>query len=128
MDEYYYSGSGFYEEDDARINSSFTDVSEQSCLLADCVYLRARRYGKWWTLTGVTPDCTQPDVALQKLRWRYSQVVTLNHPNITRAVAMIQTGNQENTFIPCECVVEEYIDGQSLGEFLQTGPDVGVRR
>ena len=101
MDEYYYSGSGFYADDDARINSAFTDVSEQPCLLADCVTVSARRYGQWWTLTGVKADCTHPAEAQQKLRWQYSQIVTLNHPNITRAVAMIQT-----PLMPDECVIE----------------------
>lgn len=116
MDEYYYSGSEFYAEDDARINSAFTDDSEQPRLLADCVTLSARRYGQWWTLTGVPADCAEPAVAQQRLRRRYSLIVTLNHPNVTRAVAMIQT-----PLLPDECIIEEFIDGQSLSDFLSKG-------
>lgn len=119
QDEYYYSGSGFYEESDAsNINASFTDVSDVPCLLDDFSSKRARRYGQWWTLTGVAPDCKHPDDAQQRLRQLYSQVVTLNHPNITRAVAMVQS-----PLFADECIIEEYIDGMSLDEFMQSRPD-----
>ena len=123
QDEYYYSGSGFYEESDANVNASFTDVSELPCSFADCMRLRARRYGQWWTLTGGSPKCKYPDEAQKQLRERYAQVVTLNHPNITRAVAMIQTPLLAN-----ECVIEEYIDGVPLDEFMQTNPDEALCR
>ena len=123
QDEYYYSGSGFYEDEDANIGASFTDVSELPCSFADCVRLRARRYGQWWTLTGVSPDCQNPDVAQKRLRERYAQIVTLNHPNVTRAVAMVQTA-----LFADECVIEEYIDGVTLDEFMQSDPDESLRR
>jgi len=119
QDEYYYSGSGFYEESDAsNINASFTDVSDVPCPLNDYSSKRARRYGQWWTLTGVAPDCQHPADAQQRLRKLYSQVVTLNHPNITRTVAMMQTP----LFVD-ECVIEEYIDGVTLDEFMQSQPE-----
>lgn len=119
QDEYYYSGSGFYEESDAsNINASFTDVSDVPCPLDDYSSKRARRYGQWWTLTGVAPDCNHPDDAQRRLRQRYSQVVTLNHPNITRAVAMVRT-----PLFADECVIAEYIDGVTLDEFMQSQPD-----
>lgn len=119
QDEYYYSGSGFYEESDAsNINASFTDVSDVPCPLNDYSSKRARRYGQWWTLTGVAPDCQHPADAQQRLRKLYSQVVTLNHPNITRTVAMIQT-----PLFADECVIEEYIDGVTLDEFMQSQPE-----
>ena len=122
-DEYYYSGSDFYADDESPINSAFTDAREQPCRLADCVCLSARHYGQWWTLTGVAPDCAYPAEAAQRLRQRYSQVVTLNHPNVTRAVAMVQT-----PLFADECVVEEYIDGLSLHDFMVTEPDARLRR
>ena len=119
QDEYYYSGSGFYEESDAsNLNASFTDVSDVPCSLDGYSSKRARRYGQWWTLTGVTPDCQHPADAQRRLRQLYAQVVTLNHPNITRTVAMTQTPLFDD-----ECVVEEYIDGMTLGEFMQSRPD-----
>jgi len=119
QDEYYYSGSGFYEESDAsNLNASFTDVSDVPCSLDGYSSKRARRYGQWWTLTGVAPDCQHPADAQRRLRQLYAQVVTLNHPNITRAVAMVQT-----PLFADECVIEEYIDGMTLGEFMQSRPD-----
>lgn len=123
QDEYYYSGSGFYEEQDANVGASFTDVNELPCSFADCVRLRARRYGQWWTLTGVSPDCQNPDVAQKRLRERYAQIVTLNHPNVTRAVAMVQTA-----LFADECVIEEFIDGVPVDEFMQSDPDETLRR
>lgn len=122
-DEYYYSGSDFYADDDAPINSAYTDAREQPCHVADCASMCARRYGQWWTLTGVKPDCARPDEAEQRLQRCYSLVVTLNHPNITRAVAMMQTPLFDD-----ECFIEEYIDGQSLHDFMHTDPDEMLRR
>ena len=122
QDEYYYSGSGFYEESDtSNINASFTDVSDVPCPLPDYVSKKARRYGQWWTLTGVALNCNHPDDSQQRLRQRYSQIVTLNHPNITRAVAMVQT-----PLFADECVIEEYIDGVTLDEFMQSQPDEAI--
>jgi len=119
QDEYYYSGSGFYEESDAsNVNALFTDVSDLSCPFAEFASKRARRYGQWWMLTGVNPNCPDPANAQQRLRLIYSQVVTLNHPSITRAVAMTQT-----PLFADECVIEEYIDGVTLVEFMRSQPD-----
>lgn len=118
-DEYYYSGSGFYEESDAsNVNASFTDVSDVPCPLVGCAARRARRYGQWWTVTGIAPDCSNPVEAQRQLRELYAQVVTLNHPNITHAVAMVQT-----PLFDAEAVIEEYIDGESLADFMQSQPD-----
>ena len=122
QDEYYYSGSGFYEEQDANVNASFTDVSELQCSFPDCMRLRARRYGQWWTLTGVSPKCRNHGEAQQRLRTKYARVVTLNHPNITRVVAMVQT-----PLFTDECVIEEYIDGVPLDEFMQSDPEKALR-
>lgn len=124
QDEYYYSGSGFYEESDAsNVSASFSDVSDLPCPFAGYASKRARRYGQWWTLTGVAPDCQRPDEAQQRLRQVYSQVVTLNHPNITRAVAMVQTPLFDD-----ECVIEEHIDGVGLDEFMQSQPNEATCR
>lgn len=122
QDEYYYSGSGFYEESDASINATFTDVSDLPCALLDCVTKKARRYGQWWTLTGVAPYCAYPIEAQKRLRQQYTQVVTLNHPNVTRMIAMVQT-----SVMPDECIIEEYIDGVTLDEFMLSDPDEGLR-
>lgn len=122
QDEYYYSGSGFYEED-ANVNASFTDVGDLPCSYPDCKCLRARRYGQWWTLIGISPDCQNPDEAQKRLRELYAQVVTLNHPNITRAVAMIQT-----PLFTDECVIKEHIDGLPLDEFMRSDPHEALRR
>lgn len=124
QDDEYYSGSRFYEESDvSNVNASFSDASDLPCPFADYASKRARRYGQWWTLTGVAHDCPNPANAQQRLQERYSQVVTLNHPNITRVVTMIKTPLFDD-----ECVIEEYIDGLPLKEFLQSEPDSDKRR
>ena len=123
MDEYYYSGSDFYASEDARIDAAFTDVREQPCQLAGCASVCARRFGSWWTLTGVATAGAQHVEAQQKLRRCFSQIVTLNHPNITRAVAMIQT-----SLMPDECIIEEYVDGLTLDKWMRTAPDEPLRR
>lgn len=122
MDEYYYSGSDFYASEDARIDAAFTDVRELPCLLAGCTSVCARRFGSWWTLTGVAATGAQHVEAQQKLRRCFSQMVTLNHPNITRAVAMLQT-----SLMPDECIIEEYVDGLTLDEWMRTAPDEPLR-
>ena len=122
-DEYYYSGSGFYDEADTGDNATFTDVSDLSCPFADYAMRRARHFGQWWMLTGVAADCPHPAQAQERLRQQYARMVTLNHPSITRAVAMVPT-----QFFKDECIVEEYVDGVPLDEFMQSGPDVTLRR
>ncbi len=118
MDEYYYSGSDFYNEDDVQAISSFSDVSEMSCLHPDRVRYKARRYGQWWTLTGISPTCASPSEAQELLRLEYTRLITLRHPHVTRVVAMVEV-----PWLHGECVVEEFIDGQPLQAFMQGQPN-----
>lgn len=122
-DEYYYSGSEFYDEADSGAGATFTDVSDLPGPFAGYACKRARHFGQWWMLTGVAADCPHPAQAQERLRQQYARMVTLNHPGITRAVAMVQT-----PFFKDECIVEEYVDGVPLDEFMQSGPDEALRR
>ena len=122
METYYYSGSGFYDEDDANISSMFTDVSELPCTHPDRVQYMARRYGQWWTLTAIAPTCADHIKAQEQLRFEYARMLTLHHPHITRVVAMVDA-----PWLNDECVVEEHIDGHSLKLFMQSNPSVKTR-
>lgn len=117
MEEYYYSGSGFYDEEDANISSAFTDVSELPCSHPDRVQYMARRYGQWWTLTAIAPTCANHIKAQEQLRLEYARLLTLHHPHITRVVAMVDV-----PWLDDECVVEEHVDGQTLSLFMQSNP------
>ena len=118
MDEYYYSGSNFYEEGDTDISSMFTDVSELPCSHLDRVRYLARRYGQWWTLTAVAPTCANRSKAQNQLRLEYARLLTLHHPHVTRVVAMVDA-----PWLDDECVVEEHVDGQSLRSFMENNPN-----
>lgn len=122
MDNYYYSGSNFYDEGDADISSTFTDVSELPCPHPDRVRYMARRYGQWWTLTAVAPTCVNRLEAQQQLRLEYVRLITLHHPHVTRVVAMVDV-----PWLDDECIVEEHVDGQSLRLYMQNNPNEKTR-
>ncbi|MBO7609256.1 MAG: hypothetical protein J6S96_03520 [Muribaculaceae bacterium] len=122
MDEYYYSGSSFYDEADGDVRSAFSDVSEAVSSHPDRVSLRARRYGQWWRVTGINPDCPDKEHAAQQLRHDYTIMAPLHQPALPRLVAMIET-----PLLDGEAVIEEWIDGTTLVYFLKTNPDDNVR-
>lgn len=118
MDEYYYSGSGFYDEADGDVRSAFTDVSKVASGHPDRVSWRARRYGQWWRVTGVNPTIPDFERAVQQLRHDYTILAPLHHPALPRLVAM-----RETPLMAGEAVIEEWIDGTSLDEYLKTNHD-----
>ena len=122
-EEYYYSGSGFYEDGDTLIEGTFGEMTTVPCQNPDLVKYRARRYGQWWLLTGVSPLAAHPAEVLEELRRRYAVVVTLHHPSITRMVAMRDVDVARG-----ECIIEEYPDGRTLDSFMETSPSATLRR
>ncbi|MBR1808328.1 MAG: protein kinase [Paludibacteraceae bacterium] len=88
----------------------------------------ATRYGRRFLLKTLRPehaDLTEYRLLHEK---EFRLAVSLNHPNIAA------TYSYEEILLPCDttsyklpCIVQEYIDGLTLGEWLQTNPPQNLR-
>ena len=82
----------------------------------------ATRYGRRFLLKAQTPDCADlTDYRLQQER-EFQLGIQLVHPNIaaTYGIEKIEGVGR--------CIVQEWIDGTTLGEWLQTKPSKSARR
>lgn len=82
----------------------------------------ATRYGRRFLLKALTEDCTTlSDYRLQQQK-EFQLGVSLNHPNIAATYSL-----EEVTGVGL-CIVQEWIDGVTLGEWLQIKPSRAARR
>ena len=76
----------------------------------------ATRYGRRFLLKALSPECAQlTDYRLQQER-EFQLGVQLVHPNIAATYSL------EDVDGVGRCIVQEWIDGVTLGEWLQTKP------
>lgn len=63
-------------------------------------------------------------VAMQQFRQQAEQVAALHHPNIARIydLSIIPSRNPESQFVSMVCLVTEYVEGQSLSEYMLNTP------
>lgn len=72
---------------------------------------------------------TDSDAMLQ-FRQQVEQVADLHHPNIARIydLSIIPSQNPDSQFASMICLVTEYVEGQSLAEYMQNTPSRGKMR
>lgn len=105
--------SGFIEETDINIANHFTEIQliHPSRNGYSEVY-KAKRFGKWHTLKRIT-DSEKGNVRYQNLLEKEFEIaIQLSHPNIVQTIAL----EEVTEFGPC--IVQEFIDGMTLDEFL----------
>ncbi|MGH2497675.1 MAG: protein kinase domain-containing protein [Ktedonobacteraceae bacterium] len=68
--------------------------------------------------------------AMLQFRQQAEQVAALHHPNIARIydLSIVPARNPEGQFASMICLVMEYIEGQSLAEYMQNTPNRGKLR
>lgn len=68
--------------------------------------------------------------SMLRFRQQAEQVAALHHPNIARIydLSIVPTKNPEGQFASMICLVMEYIEGQSLAEYMQNTPNRGKLR
>ncbi|MGM9870100.1 MAG: protein kinase [Sodaliphilus sp.] len=120
--------SEFFEpEETMRISSDFTDITPiinaQSAQpnRMFTVY-RAQRYGQWWALKCVSKDAVNKSLAVEILRKEFEVGISLWHPNIARMIS-----KRMDLVDGCPGIVQEYVDGIPLRDYLSYHPPVENR-
>lgn len=103
------------------ISNVFTQYSEIPSQGFNVLY-KAQRYGKWFVLKGLKPECRENTIYLELLAKEFEFGMQMHHSNI------VQFYNKETDPIVGECIVMEFVDGCTLSEFLQTKPSREVRK
>ena len=82
----------------------------------------AKRYGKYFVLKGLSADCqTLTDhLLLQEKEFAFG--ISLSHPHIA------ETYSLENIEGYGRCIVMEYVDGTTLGAWLEQKPSLELRK
>lgn len=97
------------------VSNSFTDI-ELVSQSGHSVILRAKRNGQWFALKGVASNNRDVPAYSMMLDKEYDILSKIQHPGIVRATEMIRLDSKfAGTYI-----VMEWIDGQTLGDWLKT--------
>lgn len=105
------TSSDFLTNESLKVSNKFTELTEISSSGFNRL-IKAKRYGKWMLLKTLKKEYAQQTVYRQLLRKEFDVAVTLSHPNI------VQILGWEDVEGIGECIILEYIDGQTLKDFL----------
>lgn len=108
--------SELFEIGDSQQQEWLTDI-EVICHTTNSVLLRAKRQGEWLVLKGSNKAHNkQTSLHAHLLRKEYDIQHSLSHPNIAKVYAF------ENVAGYGQCIVQEWIDGTDLCEWLKGKP------
>lgn len=99
-----------------RADNGFTNISE--CYVSKSGHARlftAVRYGKRYVLKCLKTDFRYTPVYCQALMKEFEIGLQLDHPNICRTISMEPVGDLG------ECIVMEYVDGETLESAVTSG-------
>lgn len=111
--------------DDIEPDYVLSDRFEIECELPSEGYNRlfkAVRYGKYFVLKGLKEKYRDNNLYRGLIIKEFDILVSLNHPNIVRCYGIEEV---EDLGL---CIIMEYVDGITLGEFLETKPSSAQRR
>ena len=103
------------------IDSHFTQISEVRRTTHN-VLVRAMRHGQWWLLKGLLPEEADYEVFQEMLCKEFEIHSKLQHPNIARAYSL------ETVEGLGQCIVMEWVEGETLKAFLERQPSIEERR
>ena len=99
-----------------RHNGGFTNISEAYVSKSGFTRMfSAVRYGKRYMLKCLKPDFAYTPIYRQALMKEFEIGLQLDHPNICRTISMEQVGDLG------ECIVMEYVDGETLESAVTSG-------
>ena len=107
------SVSGFCEETFEEVSSRFTNV-EVLGTHGHNVLARAKRYGRWFLLKGLSPDVAHEELYRQMLRKELDIMMRLQHPGVAQAIG------KEKVEPLGECIVMEWVEGSTLKKWLES--------
>ena len=106
--------SGFVRSDDILRTDRFTDFSTVPSRGYNLL-VRAKRHGRWWMLKGLKESYRNDAVYQVLLQKEYEITSQLQHPMIVSVFSL----EEVEGFGPC--IVMEWIEGQTLKEWLAQG-------
>ena len=122
-EEYYYASGPISGSLDA-FSVNFTGYEKlpvRSRQQGNVLY-RARRFGRYYVLKGLAPEYRDDPAMREYLSKEYQIGVQLDHPHIVRVNSLEEDPKAGL------CIVMEYVDGQSLDEWLATRPSAAARK
>ena len=106
--------SGFVRPDNVLKTDQFTDFSTQPSR-GYSLLVRAKRHGRWWMLKGLKEPYRQDAIYQVLLQKEYEITSQLQHPMV---VSVFSFEEVEGLGL---CIVMEWIEGQTLKEWLAQG-------
>jgi serine/threonine protein kinase len=106
--------SGFVKPEDILVTDRFMDISSLPSR-GYCLLVRAKRHGRWWMLKGLKEPYRHDSVYQVLLQKEYEIVCQLQHPRVVSAFSLEEV---EGFGL---CIVMEWIEGQTLKEWLAQG-------
>ncbi len=107
------SASGFILDEKSSVTPQFSDLEEQPSS-GGYRFIKAKRFGRWWTLKGLQPALCDNDVQREMLREEFEALIALQHSGIAQGVSF------EDVEGVGWCIVMEWVDGVTLREWLET--------
>ena len=104
--------SGFYFPLSGQTSSGFSEMEEIS-VSGFNILVRAKRDGKWWVLKALAPDVRHNEVFRNLLHKEYDILSKIQHPGVVYVEGIEVVDGYG------ECLVQEWIDGVTLDEWLQ---------
>lgn len=107
------SVSGFCEETFEEVSSRFSNV-EVLGTHGHNVLARAKRYGRWFLLKGLSPDVAHEELYRQMLDKELDIMMRLQHPGVAQAIG------KEKVEPLGDCIVMEWVEGSTLKKWLES--------
>lgn len=122
-EEYYYASGAISGSLDALSAefSGYEKLNGRSRQPGNVLY-RARRFGRYYVLKGLAPEHRNDPASREYLSKEYQIGVQLDHPHIVRVNSLEEDPKAGL------CIVMEYVDGQSLDQWLLTKPSAAARK
>ena len=115
------SNSGYFTDSFDGISLTFTDIE----LLASSptnVVARAKRYGRWWLLKGLSPEVRDRQQYRLRQRKELEILMELQHPSVVNTFGLEEIPGLG------QCIVMEYVEGLVLSRWLAENPSKSRRR
>ena len=110
------SASGFQDESTFEsVNSKFTQI-ERLGSHGHNVLARAKRFGRWYLLKGLTQEHAHDEMYCESLKKEFDIMMRLQHPGVVQAVSLEEVEDLGT------CIVMEWVEGYTLKEWLKKNP------
>ena len=106
------SNSGCLVDSFDGISHNFTDI-EVLHVSEFNVVARGKRYGRWWTLKGLTEKVREQAAYREMLRKEMEILADLQHPGVVSVVGLEEVDGLG------QCIVMEWVDGEPLSTYLR---------